>query len=201
MKTFPPWFVAAVADRYLLTPALLAVAMLGWPPAKVAAHPTYMTAARAVIQADGTCRVTVQFDLLAFALNDTSERVGNDAMETLLAAPRDERERTLREAGERFARGFAVTADDHPISPATIHFPTVADVTHWRETSQPVLPVAIPVEIEVHLPGNTRAVTFRFPGLLAEIILTVERPGEDFFTEPVAGGKDSTALPLSLQKP
>lgn len=159
-------------------------------------HTTYITMAHAAIKADGSCHVTVQFDLLAYALNDTSARIGNEPMEALLKAPRDEIDKRLAEAKERFGRSFAVLTDRGPVVPTALQFPTAADLASWCAAPGAVLPVIIPVEIDATLPAGATTLAFRFPGLMAETILTVERPGEDFFTEPVEGGKTSTELPV-----
>lgn len=164
-------------------------------------HPAYITLAHAVVKADGSCHVTVQFDLLAYALNDTSARIGNEPMEALLKAPPDEVEKLLAEAKERFRHSFTVLTERGPVVPTALRFPTAADLASWRATAGAVLPVVIPVEVDTTLPAGATTLALRFPGLMAETILTVERPGEDFFTEPVEGGKTSTELPVHVPVP
>lgn len=165
------------------------------------AHPTYFTSAHAVVQAGGTCRVSLQFDTLAFVLNDTSARIGNEPMEALLAAPRPELEKALEGARGRFERSFAAVTDRGPVAATTRHFATADDVARLRESGPVVLPVSIPVEMEMTLPAEATTVSFKFPEIVGDVLLTVERPDEDFFTEPVSAGKPSTVLPVRLEKP
>ena len=191
-RALPGWGPAARAVG-------LVIALLCRGTAPCEGHPTYVTLANAVVQADGTCRISIEFDLLAFTLNDTSARIGNEPMEALLNAACDETDRVLRDASARFARGFSIVTDHGEITPRALRFPTTDDLLRWKSSGQPTLPVIIPVEVEARLPAGTRTVAFRFPGLLADIILTVERPSEDFFTEPVDAGKTSTVLSVHLR--
>ena len=60
----------------------------------------------ATVEADGRFRIVVQFDTLAFALNDTSLRIGNAPMEELLTGPRETLKARLADAEGRFLHGF-----------------------------------------------------------------------------------------------
>ncbi len=165
-------------------------------PAASQAHPATLTAAEATVEADGRFRLVVQFDTLAFALNDTSARIGNAPMEELLASPRDALAATLAEAKGRFLHGFRVTTDQGPGSVDAIDFPSADQVLTWKATITPVLPVTLAVGLSGRLPPGAGTVAFRFPNVLEQVILTVERPDEEPSVEPVGAGVTSTVLPL-----
>ncbi len=179
--------------------AAVLAAVWGWAaPVASQAHPAALTSAEATVEADGRFRMVIQFDTLAFALNDTSARIGNAPMEELLAGPRDALEARLTEARMRFLRGFRVTTDHGEGRVEASEFPGAAQVLDWKATTTPVLPVTLPVTLRGHLPSAAGTVAFRFPGVLEQVILTVERPGEEPLAEPVEAGMASTALSLKV---
>ena len=181
--------------------AAMVAALLCWcaclaVPAAGRAHPVTITAAEATVEADGRFRLVVQFDTLAYVLNDTSARIGNGPMEELLAGPRAELEAQLADARGRFLRAVRVVTDRGPGWVEASEFPRADAVLAWKATKTPVLPVVLPVTLAGRLPAGAGTVAFRFPSVLEQVILTVARPGEEPFVEPVEAGANSTALPL-----
>ena len=71
----------------------------------------------------------------------------------------------------------------------------------WRDTMRPVLPVLVEVQLEGQLPRDAASVSFRFPSVLDQVILIVERPGEEPSIEPVAANTASTSLPVKFSAP
>lgn len=166
--------------------------------AEVKAHPTCLTSAVLTVESTGEFRLTMDFDTLAYALNDTSARIGNEPMEALLAAPRAELEAQLAGAKRRFGHGLVVSSDHGPAVVDRIDFPDAATVYQWREEKTPVLPVVLSANVRGRLPPDAGALTVRFPAVFDQVILTVERPGEEAAVEPVEAGRASTTLPLRL---
>ncbi len=162
------------------------------------AHPAYLTAAQVSVEPDGRFRLVMQFDTLAFALNDTSARIGNAPMEALLDGPRTELETRLADARDRFQRGLILRTDRGQGNAESVDFPDAAAVLAWRNTHDPVLPVALPVTMTGSLPAGAGSVAIRFPAIFDQVILTVERPGEEPSAEPVEAGAFSTSLPIRL---
>lgn len=163
------------------------------------AHPAYLTAAHLTVEKDGSFKALLRFDTLAYALNDTSARIGNEPMEALLAGPREDLEAQLSKAKERFRRGFRVVTDAGDATFDLVAFPDAEKVLQWRDTVKPVLPVVVPVEVSGHLPRGAKTVAARFPPVLEQVVLTVERPGEEPSAEAVDNGALSTALPVRLE--
>lgn len=188
-----------MTGRTARTGAAALAVLWGWAaPAGTQAHPAALTSAEATVEADGRWRVTAHFDTLAFALNDTSARIGNAPMEALLAGPRATLEARLADARGRFVRGLRVDTDRGPGTVETTEFPTADQVLAWQATTTPVLPVTLPVKVTGRLPAGAARVACRFPDVLEQVILTVERPGEEPFAEPVEAGRLSTALPIKV---
>jgi hypothetical protein len=172
-----------------------------WAPSISEAHPAYLTVAEAVVEADGRFRVTIRFDTLAFALNDTSARIGNAPMEDLVAGPRAALEGALTDAQGRFRHGFRVATDRGPGQVEAIAFPSAVQVLAWKATVTPLLPVVLPVQVTGRLPPGARSVSFRFPDVLMQVVLTVERPGEEPVTEAIDAGEPSSPLALASARP
>ena len=179
-----------------LAPAL-ALAWWGGLTA-VAAHPAFLTSAELTVAADGSFHGRAEFDTLAFALNDTSARIGNEPMEELLAGPREALAAKLSDAKGRFLRGFQVTTDAGPGEVDQIDFPSADAILQWRDARRPVLPVVIPVTLSGHLPTGAHRLAVRFPAVLEQVILSVERPGEEPTFQPVEAGAESPPLPVEL---
>ncbi len=184
----------------MLAKAMLAALWWGMllAPLTGRAHPATLTSAEATVEADGRFQLVAHFDTLAFALNDTSARIGNAPMEELLAGPRPVLETRLAEAKGRFLHGLRVVTDRGPGSVDASEFPTAEQVLAWQAATTPVLPVVLPVRITGRLPEGAGTVAFRFPDVLEQVILTVQRPEEEPFAEPVEAGETSTALPIRV---
>ncbi|HEY7086804.1 MAG TPA: HupE/UreJ family protein [Tepidisphaeraceae bacterium] len=163
------------------------------------AHPAHMVAANAAIQPDGKFRVNATFDLLAFALNDTPANIDDPSMNQLLDGPTDVLAERLQEARERFGNHFAALCGEGVISAEVTRFPSVGDVQRWRDAGiVPRLPVLLEATLEGQLPPDASSVAFRFPPILGTVVLTVERPGEEPYSEPVEPKAASTVLPIHL---
>lgn len=180
--------------------AIFMAAQCAWPPGWCAAHPAYLTAVEVNVEADGRFNAQLRFDTLAYTLNDTSARIGNEPMEALLAGPREELEETLTRAKGRLQRGFKIVTDTGDGTVDGIDFPDAVQVLAWRDEHQTVLPIVIPARLSGWLPPGSRTVACRFPSVLEQVILTVERPGEEAEAQAVEAGTTSTPLPVRLQE-
>ena len=182
--------------------ALLCLLLCPWLRGEAGAHPAYLTAAQVTVEPDGSFQVSFRFDTLAYALNDTSARIGNEPMEALLNGPREELEQTLAKAGERLRRGCRIVTDAGDADLELVSFPDAAQVLAWRdEHPATTLPVVIPARLSGRLPAGARTVACRFPSVLEQVILTVERPDEEPAAEAVQAGSVSAALPVRVAVP
>ncbi|MBC8108920.1 MAG: hypothetical protein H7Z14_20210, partial [Anaerolineae bacterium] len=164
------------------------------------AHPAQFVAANLTVNRDGTFRVHARFDLLAFALNDTPARIEDAAMNELLDGSREDLEQALVNARQRLLRGVKIQCDGSTIvSAEAIQFPTTEDVNRWRDAKVlPRLPVMQEATLDGHLPAGTKSIAIRFPEVLGTLVLSIERPGEEAFSEPLEGGRYCSTLPIDL---
>ena len=169
-------------------------------PAGAPAHPAPFTAAVAQIKPGGEVRLIVRFDLLAYSLNDTSERVGSAAMVELLSGPRAVLERRLTESRDRLLHGVSILGDHGEGAFTSIVYPSVEEI-HAALKSDSGLPGGLEAELTGKLPAGARSVAFRFPEVLGPLVLTVERPDEEPFSEPLEAGAPSNSLPVRLSVP
>ena len=163
------------------------------------AHPAQIVAAHATVNPDGRFQVTARLDLLAYVLNDVPARVDDEPMNALLDGPPDVLAAQLAQATERLQRGVTVIGDVATVRCEAAQLPTVVDVHRWRDSGiRPRLPVIQEVNVEGRLPAGTTRVAFRFPEAMGPIVLTVDRPGEEPYAEPVEAGHNSSSLSITL---
>ena len=179
--------------------ALLALllAVLGGGGGRGEAHPASIAAATAKVQPDGRFSVEARFDLLAFVLDDTPQRIGDGPMNALLDGPASDLQAQLGEAEDRFRHDFQASGGSGPGVVDAVAFPSVTDVQKWRDSGvKPRLPVTMTVTVSGHLPPGAASVSFRFPNVLGMIVVTTEFPYREPVSEPVEAGAFSTPLPL-----
>lgn len=176
--------------------------ILGAGGSRCAAHPASIAAATAKVQPDGHFAVQARFDLLAFVLDDTPQRIGDGPMNALLDGPASDLQAQLGEAESRFRRDFQVSGGSEPGVVDAVVFPTLTDVQKWRDSGiKPRLPVTMTVTVQGRLPPGAASVSFRFPNVLGMIVVTTEFPYREPVSEPVEAGAFSTPLPLTIPLP
>ncbi len=154
-----------------LTPAALSCPALAHPP---------LSAIALVKVTDHHLELTLIHDSLAFALNDTSLAIGDEAMYAILHGPDDDLAAAYEDGRERFARQLQLTADrNQPLSKLT-DFPTLEKARQWQvDNPRERLPIKLDFVLSADLPPGTRTVTFTFPTILSEIVLSNKnRPGQ-----------------------
>src|SRR5206468_3160605 len=110
MSKHGAWLVQAHMTRRVRHLIVL-LAVLGWMTATARGHPPVATAALVKVGDDGQVLITVIHDSLAFALNDTSARIGDREMYALLNGPEQDLAAAFADARQRFASGFHLSAD------------------------------------------------------------------------------------------
>ena len=164
------------------------------------AHPANIPSATAKVQPDGRFDVEMRIDILAFALEDTPQSIGDGPMNALLDGPASTLQASLADARQRFQDEFAAVGDNGPGTVDTLDFPTLTDVQQARDSGiQPRLPVMLRIAAHGHLAPGARTISFRFPSLLGMVVLNTELPYQEPTAEPLDAGGTST--PLSLPSP
>jgi hypothetical protein len=180
--------------RWLLW-TLLAAGVLA--PA-AAAHPGHQSGAVLTVAPDGRVIVRVSVDALAFALNDRSRDVPDEAMRGLLEGPEADLRAALEESHARFVRLTELEVGGEPVALAVVSAPTLETVRAAPAGSdgRPRLPVHGEFVAEGRLPPGARSLTLRLPEIAGDVVLTVERPGQEPTAAPLPAG--ATAGPIDF---
>jgi len=134
---------------------------------------------------------------LAYTLNDNSFRIGDPPMNALLDGPEANLQNALNDASNRFRSEFKIVSDIGPGTIDRLDFPSADEVTKWRDTMKPRLPVIIPIVVTGHLPTGARTISFRFPEVVGMIVVTSEIPYVEPISEPVEAGEFSTPVSIA----
>ena len=186
--------------RWALPAFFLAALCVG--STRCAAHPASIAAATAKVSPDGHFAVEARFDLLAFVLDDTPQRIGDGPMNALLDGPAPDLQARLAEAEGRFRHDFQASGGSGPGVVDAVAFPSLTDMQQWRDSGvKPRLPVTMTVTVSGHLPPGAASASFRFPNVLGMIVVTTEFPYREPVSEPVEAGTFSTPLPLTIAPP
>jgi hypothetical protein len=181
---------------------VLAAVVLALLAPAARAHPG--VSATALVKVDPRGRVTVilSHDALAFALDETPQSIADAPMYALLDASGPDLARTMGEARARFESLFELRADGRPVPFEVERFPTAQDVRAWlTEHPDRRLPVKLDVLARADLPAGARAFSFRFPDVLGDVIVTIDRPGVEPLTVPLRAGELTPALPIQPAAP
>lgn len=166
------------------------------------AHPAVAAYAIVNIRANGRVQVSVHHDALAFALNDTSRSIGDQAMLDLLAGPHEELERTMNEGRDRFDHLFSLRADDTPVRAHVTIAPSAGSVLEYREAAiGPVLPIKMDIVTEADLPPGTTRIALKFPEVMGDIIITVAPPKSEAIVGIAQAGEWSREFTLPAPVP
>ena len=176
-------------------------AVLGSAARVCDAHPTLTATALVRVKSDGRVDVLLRPDIIAFALNDTPRRIADEPMNRLLDGPPAELGAALAAARERFATGFELRADGRRVGIEIDEFPGVAGVEAWKRSGvQPRLPVKLDVRAHGALAAGVKAFTVRFPEVMGEVIVTVDRPGMEPVGLPLNAGEASPELEVTTSE-
>jgi hypothetical protein len=163
------------------------------------AHPAGLTAAQARIDRSGAVELTVSFDVLAWALNDSPDRIPSSAVTALLAGSNANLDGRLQAAHRRFQRQLGVVVDGVIRPEVTVTTPSLAIVrTAVGRDGALASPLMLPAQATFQVPSSARTVAFQFPEVIGDVVLTLERPGVEPVTEAVSAGQTSTAFAIAL---
>jgi hypothetical protein len=163
------------------------------------AHPAIFTSAQIYIQPDGRYQLFTRFDLLAFALQETSAQIGDPAMNALLDGPPEILAQKIAEARTNFLEQTKLQTDQGFGVVSRLKFPTLKEVDEWKSSGiSPRLPVVANVEMDGRLPDAAAQVRFQFPVCLGAVILTVNLPGGRTYDEPIDAGTLSSDIAIHL---
>ena len=109
--------------------------------------------------------------------------------------------RKIEESRAYFLASVKIGTDRGPATITRLQFPGLADVEAWKDSGRkPRLPIVANVEADGTLPQTASNIQCQFPFCLATVVLTVYRPGEEAYDEPINPGTASSAIPVQLER-
>lgn len=161
------------------------------------AHPVFPASAVAVVRPDNTLKVTVRCDALALALNDLPARINDAEMHELVTGTDANLEHALAAGRSRFQTLLHIVADDQPLPVRVLAAPTVENVRAWI-AAHPTLPVPVKLDFVAvaDLPPEAGTVRIKFPGILGDLVLTVQPLHAEALATLVPVGELSEAFPI-----
>lgn len=163
------------------------------------AHPARMATGIATVRPDGQVRLSLNFDMLAFLLNDTPQRVVDSQMYELLDGPVETLQARVAEGRERLPHAVRVLADGVEVPMGVAAFPTAEGILRASRSAGGMrIPVVMDCALQGQLPPATRSVAFKVSDVMDTVIVTVEREEHEPLALPVTAGTPSDAVPVSL---
>ncbi len=181
--------------RQLITcsAALLAAAAAAW------GHPAVSAVAIVKVTPDRRVEVTLVHDGLAYALNDTPARISDPQMYSLLDGPAQDLAEALADGRDRFASGFRLAADGTPLAVELVRAPDLEAVRRWKaENPARQLPCKLEFVVRATLPAGASVISLKFPAVLGEVILSVDRPGVEPVYLPLAPGETAPEIDVRM---
>jgi hypothetical protein len=163
------------------------------------AHPPLSTIASVKVEQGGHLTLTLSHDSLAFALGDTSQAIGDEAMYALLHGPDVDLAAAYQDGRERFSRQLQISADGSPLAFQLVDSPTLEKARQWQvENVRERLPLKLEFVASAELPTGTRSVVLTFPLILDQVVMSVERPGLEPLIVPVSPGEASPEIDVRM---
>lgn len=162
-------------------------------------HPPINSIAELRVSESGAITMEVFYDALAFALNDTSQNIPDGPMFDLLNGPEETLVRSLDDCRGRFEKLCVLSTAAARVPVEVTSAPRVADIREWCRThgSYP-LPIKLSLSARASLPPNATSFQIRFPEMLGDLILTVDRPGQDVVAVPLQASELSPEFGVAI---
>lgn len=162
-------------------------------------HPPVPTVATVAIDADRIVTITILHDALAYALNDTSKRIGDPLMYALLNGPPQHITAACDDARQRFAISTKLFADGSAIPVQVTQSPTLDSINEWKADHPDLrLPCKMDATLRARLPDHAHAFTVRFSEILSDVVVVIDRPDLDAVTIPLAPAETSPDIDVSM---
>lgn len=178
---------------------LLVTVLMSTIATPVRAHPASVAAATARIDRSGEVELGLNIDVLAWALNDSPVRVPDRAMLALLEGSDAALEIRLDQARARMAHQLYLVADGQRLAVSKLDTPSVRDIRAvLAHASQIRLPVLLACHATFALPPQTQCVSFGFPEVVGPLMLTVECPNAEPYSEALSEGATTGEIPVQI---
>lgn len=166
-------------------------------PAWARFHPPVPTVASISISESREIKITILHDAIAFALNDTSQRVGDPQMYAFLKGPPEDIAAACADARQRFALGTKIIAAGQQLPIEVVDSPTLAAFQEWMNGHPDLrLPCKMEAVLTAKAPPEASVFTVRFSEVLSDIVVVIDRPGIESSDSLLAPGETSPEIPL-----
>lgn len=176
---------------------------LAWVSPALWAHPANLIGAVLNVQPDGRFDLRLQFNGLAFVIDDAPERIPASSLREIAQESRPALEAMVADGRERMRRGLAVESAGTAVPIELTLFPT-ADEIAAAARSDPSVSLSHPFSEAVatgRLPDGHNRVTVSFPEVIGTVVLTVDIPGQEAAVDAVAGGDRSQTFEFTVAGP
>src|SRR5258708_5078605 len=163
------------------------------------AHPAHLTSAILAVKADGSFKVELQFDALAFVIDDIPERIPDSALNELIDSSHSVLESKLAEARARFCRGLEIDVDGARVPFELGIFPTAAQVLQAKDSgTQPRFPLMLNAGAIGRVKPGPHKMALRFSEVIGNLVITVEAPGREPLAEPIQAGEATRPFDIEV---
>lgn len=162
-------------------------------PAAAGAHPTPLGQALVTLEADGSYRVIVTFDVAACVMHaDQPGHLGDELARELQEMPADKLAERIAEARQVFQRRFIVRCDGVAAAPDEVYFPT-ADMLREGDVADGQ---RAPRSVHIHgrTSPDTRSISLTFPPDCGQMLLTVVRSDDSVLHLTTGEGAESAPI-------
>ena len=161
------------------------------------AHPAVSTIALVSVDEHAKLTITITFDALAFALDDTSQAIPDPPMFALLDSHEQEQRVLFESARQRLQSLLIIHVGGQPVAVDITHFPAVDDLVEWKRMHpERRLPVRLDAQVRAVLPEGARGIVIRFPDILGDMLVTLQLPGAEALPFPVRAGESMPPFDL-----
>lgn len=180
----------------------LMVILIGLFPEAASAHPAQFTTLQVTIDPTGQFHASLNIDILAYALGETSLNSTNEELDVLLNGPRAVLGQKLADAAARFRREIVIRTDAGDVTPASWDLPGLPEVDEvLARKIQPRILMPGGIDFSGTLPAGSHTLSIRLPYILGDTIHVYDLPNGDNTASPVAAGDYSDPVHLDLQVP
>lgn len=170
-------------------------------PCLASAHPANMPAALIKVAGDGSIKLRLHCDILAYVLDSTPVDISDEPMNALLDGPPADLQARLNEARTRFIQQMALKSAKRGLKIDHVVFPTAAEIAAFvKAGTKNRLPVMMTITAEATLPAGSRSLSVVFPEVLSTVILTTEVANKEPISEPVEPGNASSTVSVPVVK-
>jgi hypothetical protein len=183
----------------------ITVLMISLVPKATSAHPAQFTTLQVTVDPTGEFHASLNIDILAYALGETSLESTNEELQALLDGPRAILGRKLADAGDRFRREVVVRTDAGDITPSSWTLPGLPEVDAvLARKIQPRILMPGEIDFSGTLPADAHTLSIRLPYILGDTMQVYELPNGDSDAAPVPAGdysEDIHVVPTPPQAP